>query len=331
MVYFAPDRAKAVNLDRRMRQRLADSLRHVLEQSGDALEVDQGATGQLMAYLEAGPVSPRAFALYYEIVAAITENDLSSAAGGFRRLMALPHSSESDAAVMSILSWSPGVSAEQDCYARFFSFDDDTPIKLLPPPADLAEAYRLQILEVLGWLKMADPELASEIGVVSHTVLLALDSTEAGYFEFGGSASFMLWGALLLNPSNSHDRLFVAERIVHESAHALLFGYCADGPLLLNPSSERHASPLRDDPRPLDGIFHATFVTARMHYAVEHLLMRGLLASDEIPLARERLAKHRQRFADGLAVLDKYADLTETGAAVLAATRQYMDGAEFRA
>ena len=66
--------------------------------------------------------------------------------------------------------------------------------------------------------------------------------------------------------------LDMVQALAHESAHLLLFGMCADGPLLENANDDhRYSSPLRTDSRPMDGIVHATFVTARMCCALSQL------------------------------------------------------------
>ena len=39
--------------------------------------------------------------------------------------------------------------------------------------------------------------------------------------------------------------------LVHESSHVLLFGVAAEEPLTRNPGTERYASPVRRDPRPI--------------------------------------------------------------------------------
>ncbi len=59
--------------------------------------------------------------------------------------------------------------------------------------------------------------------------------------------------------------------LLHETAHQLLFGLSLDQPVVENDVEERYASPLRPDPRPMDGIFHATFVCARMRYGYVRL------------------------------------------------------------
>ena len=83
--------------------------------------------------------------------------------------------------------------------------------------------------------------------------------------------------------------------------------------LVHNPDDELHASPLRSDPRPLDGTFHATFVSARMHYAHSHALETGVLSKREQKQSRKALVWRRTAFQDGLKTLNEHASLTPLG------------------
>jgi hypothetical protein len=50
----------------------------------------------------------------------------------------------------------------------------------------------------------------------------------------------------------------MVQMLAHESSHNLLFGFSADESLVENSPEELFPSPLRMDPRPMDGICHAT-------------------------------------------------------------------------
>ena len=114
--------------------------------------------------------------------------------------------------------------------------------------------------------------------------------------------------------------------LTHESAHAYLFSLSLGDSFVDNPDDELHASPLRPDPRPLDGTFHATYVSARMHYAHSHVIESGVLSESEESEARNALAASRAAFSDGLKTLNDYASLTPLGRRVMDAARSYMIG-----
>ena len=91
-----------------------------------------------------------------------------------------------------------------------------------------------------------------------------------------------------------------------------------------NSPDELFASPLRSDRRPLDGIFHATFVSARMHYALAKSVTSGALNVREVSFATERLQAATSAFNEGRATLVQHARLTSLGKQALRAADDYM-------
>ena len=112
---------------------------------------------------------------------------------------------------------------------------------------------------------------------------------------------------------------------MHESGHSLLFGVNAGAPLVENDARERYPSPLREDPRPMDGIVHASYVLARMYYALSHLEASSLLEPDERAEAQRLMSFAGEAYIDGLAVVDAHARFTDVGAQVFAGARQAMN------
>lgn len=65
-------------------------------------------------------------------------------------------------------------------------------------------------------------------------------------------------------PKNVDPEIYFCEHIIHETSHLHLYTLFALDPLILNDPEERFSAPIRPDPRPMYGIFHATFVLSRM-------------------------------------------------------------------
>ena len=149
--------------------------------------------------------------------------------------------------------------------------------------------------EGLALLQAATPELHGEITELLSEMLFAQASAGAT-MEFDGASHYQFWGLLLLNPSHHHTPLAIAEVLAQEAGHSLLFGLTIDEPLVHNDDNELFVSPLRPDPRPMDGIHHATFVSARMTWAMEALADRVLLTPAEQRHARGEAAKDRENF-----------------------------------
>jgi hypothetical protein len=319
---FLPDRRRAERLDTNLRLRLADSLSGI----ADALQaagIDGGPVRRTAAGILSSPVSPRLFALHAGLVEAILDEDSSAAEALIAGLGRLPHGAEPDIAFVTIdddILGLPGLAA---LYARLAVDDSGSSVTLAPlgpePLGDAADRARAA-LDLMG---AAAPELAAEFAALVRQVVL-VRAADNSLRDFGGASSFHIWGALFLNAERYRSRVEIAEGLVHEAAHLLLFGESGGDRVVLNDDDERHVSPLRDDPRPLDGIAHATFVLARMTYCVDALLKSGLLAPAEQTEAEEALARNRLDYADGASVVRAHARLTDAGARMLDAAAAYM-------
>lgn len=321
---FAPCAERARRLDLRMRRRLAESVRYVAEQAQAALGPDPAALARFLARVEAGPVGSRAFAAYYDLVLALDAGDLAEAGV---RLLELLEAPVAPPGLRILELGDPARDRDADRYRRHVDTDPEQPLSIQPPPPALAAACRARIEAAFARIDAGDPELGREIRALVREIVLAVGPPDPRALSFDGASSFMLWGAVVLNAAGHATPLEMVQALAHESAHNLLFGLAADGPLVRNDDAPRFASPLRADPRPIDGIFHATFVTARMHRALAQLRAAGALDAAERAEADAALAAHRAHFAQGLATLDRHAELTPAGAAALAGARAYMQGA----
>ena len=136
----------------------------------------------------------------------------------------------------------------------------------------------------------------------------------------------MLWGTVILNTERHPTALDVTEGLIHETAHHVLFGLSRDEPLVENAVAESYESPLRRDSRPMDGVYHATFVCARIHYVFNALIASGRLQDEQLHHAEARLADARRRFRGGLETVKRHARLTDNGGRIMAAAEQYMLG-----
>lgn len=103
-----------------------------------------------------------------------------------------------------------------------------------------------------------------------------------------------------------------------------LFGVALDSPLVLNDDDQRYKSPLRLDPRAMDGIYHATYVSARMHYALARLLGAGVLSSAQVAEAEAACAAHVKSFREGLTTVEAEGNLSELGRDLMAQAKAYM-------
>ncbi len=209
---------------------------------------------------------------------------------------------------------------------RYIDHVLDDPSQSFTLSAVQADALRRAsecLIEALSLLAAADPEHAAEIGhLVREVVFVSSDMT--GARRFGGASSFYLWGALFLNAEVYPDRVAMVEGLVHEAAHSLLLGHTLGASMVVNDPVDRFPSPLRADARPMDGVVHATFVLARMHYGLGRLGDLPLLTDRERERIREMRAESARACAAGLEVILRDARFTDIGAAIFAPARDYM-------
>jgi HEXXH motif-containing protein len=211
--------------------------------------------------------------------------------------------------------------AETERYRRMFLED---PALAAEPDPELWSECRARIDAAFRLLDAGFPEMAAEIRALLREIVVAAGPEDPKALTFDGASHFMLWGAILLNARGQKTALDTAQALAHESGHNLLFGYGASEPLVENEDDELFASPLRVDPRPMDGIVHATYVIARMHQTLSRLIQTGVLDDAQTAAAKADLAAHERNFAAGDGVIREGGRLTDLGREVLSGARDYM-------
>lgn len=327
---FGPDPDRARLLDRRMHTELAASLRYLQESLIDAAPSDAGLDANRLdvplTLIDAGKrLTPESFAAYYDFAAALMDGDAPAARIALDELsavQALP------AGRIHAPLRAPDACSRSARYVRMFSgaVSEADAILLNPLPAERAAAFAARFERGMTLMRAAFPELAGEVDAIVHEVV-AIGSVPGRAEQLDGGSHFRLWGALFLNADFHPTDAAMVEVIAHESAHSLLFGLCTEEPLILNDDDERFPSPLRIDLRPMDGIYHATFVSARMHMATTRLLASGLLGpADRDATVAARDADRRQ-FEAGESVVARHGRLTPLGQELMNGARRYMSAA----
>jgi len=321
---FDPDGARARRLDARMRRRLADSLDYIAGQADGQLPFDRAALERRIVEIRRDRVQPVTFGHYYALVFAINAGNAAAAAEAMDGLLA----GSPPQHLPQISLFGDRGEATRDClYQDLLNTDEDNPIQLLAPNAEEASATRDRIVRAISMIDAANPELGAEIRAIVTEFILAGSPEDETLLVFDGAASFMLWGGVLLNATSHHSDVAMVEVLAHETAHVLLFGLSVDEPLVENLDTERYPSPLRQDPRPMGGIYHATYVTARMHQAMERLLLADILEPAQRDECSRAMRDNQRRFAEGMDVIERSGRLTPNGRRVIDGARAYMAAA----
>jgi HEXXH motif-containing protein len=318
---FLPQSERVVvDLDRRVRAKLASSLAHIFDRTASTLSVEDIDLGPLLSEIRAHRQAPSVFASYFELVFALKAKRYDEAAYLWRRIAA----AVADTPILDVAPLTAEALGEDAArFARLLNAGEKGAIFGQPNAAQWP-AFTAGVTEAISLLEETDAALAAEIRALIVLVIGSASLSPAS--SFGGVTSLTLWGAVTLNTELHRTPLEIVDGLVHEGAHTLLFGYAVDERLVRNPDSQRFASPLRSDPRPMDGVFHATFVCARLYLLYRRLLERrpeGLLGFDPRALER-KMAELASRFDDGARLIADKASLTPLGEQVLRSSVDYM-------
>jgi HEXXH motif-containing protein len=314
---FEASAERGRQLDQTMRTRLAQSLSHVFDRIGPEISIADDVGAQIVERVLARRQSPQIFGAYYDLVLAVERDEIEGA-----RALAAEISERLDCEPPAwVASLSSRPAADEERYQRLLLPDDIAASE--PKPDDFSIAAT-RIEQAMALLDRGFPGMAAEIRELLFEIVVAAGPSDPGSLTFDGSSSYMLWGAIMLNARGQTNVLDTAQALAHESGHNLLFGLCANGPLIENDDAESFAHPLRQDPRPMDGVVHAAYVTARMHQTVERLLDSGVLDTAQTDAARKELELHRTNFEAADSVIRSAAILTEVGERAIGSARAHL-------
>lgn len=315
MISFSiePSAPRAQSLDNRMRAQLGESL-GVLRDCFDpqGFPEAEGLDRFIDAMGKGHDPSPVEYGRHYQLATATLAEDVDAVRAALSGFGAVAEKS-------FLTRWSdPSETMLQD-----MAMDRFGSVATLFHAVDPAtfEAFRNRLAEGLSFLDLCWPDMAAEVKVLVKQVLVATGAQSATE-HFDGGSHYQLWGLLILNPAFHRTPLAIAEVLVHEASHLLLFGFTTDEPLVLNPEAARYPSPLRRDPRPMDGIYHAAYVSARMALTM-HRVANSPAVSDAIRLEATRMRDEDiANFHKGADVVRAYASFTETGLAIFTNAEQ---------
>jgi HEXXH motif-containing protein len=321
---FIPGSTDPADLDQAMRSGLADSLEHIHSAVGGLLDLPAAELSTATAAVRAHRVAPGVFGRYCKLVMAVERRHDAQAAALFREITELARQVPEFGAA---LYTEAALGAERDVYGALLEPPGSGSPWIVAPRA--AEDFPTRVDDALALIAIADPALADEIRGLVVQVVGAAPSRAPGVMSFGSASSMMLWGLTVVNTERYASAADLVQGLVHEAGHLMLYAHSIDEPLATNPIGERYLSPLREDPRPMDGIIHATFVSARLHYLNARLRQATDAHFAPVPLEEldSRLVMLRDFYFGGLGTVREHGQLTPTGRRVLEESLDYMNAA----
>ncbi|OJW51070.1 MAG: hypothetical protein BGO67_12115 [Alphaproteobacteria bacterium 41-28] len=142
--------------------------------------------------------------------------------------------------------------------------------------------------------------------LISEVLIMNSEGLKAG-------SSFDLFGMIYASYLYKWKKVSeILDLITHEQAHLYVYLLNKDDPLVLNPK-EFHESPLRKEKRPLMGIYHATFVLARIYHVLTKALALNEIPKEEKDYCKELQDYYQKRCKVGLEILQTHAKMTPLG------------------
>lgn len=313
---IAPDSARAKILDRNMQEGLLSSFKYLAQTFKDQRNKVFKELDKIIESMDSGALyPPSTFGLYYEAVGELLlEGDVINEDDIFKTLGYEVPIQSNATRIIALNELDPP--EHQMLYQRLMDTDPNTPFHIVSPPDSFVISAKNKFYKALERLNLIIPELANEFNALIREVIFVKGDDSLKY-GFAGGSSYMLWGALFLNVEEHYEDLDLIEAMSHESGHTLLFGFSTDEPLVLNDDDDLFPSPLRDDLRPMDGIYHATYVCARICWTMTALLNSKQLSQKENESALVRLRSNTKNFFLGHEVIKKHGKLTYTGETIM--------------
>lgn len=185
-----------------------------------------------------------------------------------------------------------------------------TSLRLIDPESRIGARIIDRAAAARDLIRMGCPPLADEIQAVTEYLVLLEGN------DFVGGSDIAVFGASFLRLEPEWSPLCFADHIVHEEAHQLLHAAQEVNRLLLNRDKMGQASPIRRDPRPLYGSFHATFVFLRLASFMSSVTLSPALGEwrDEAHL---RLHRHLLGLLQGLRIVQDNGEFSPLGRQVV--------------
>jgi hypothetical protein len=319
---LSPDLGRVAACDALWRGRLADSLDYLGDVLSDRGQDVRLALNTARARLAEGPASPWASCLYSKLVADVSKPQRPTVEGVVQALAAAATQAPREERALRLLDGAIPA-AWWDQFLLLMDTDRKLPFRPSPPPEPVAAVCERELAEGLALLARADPAFHDEVRGLVRVVVLGAPSDDDPVNRFGACSSFFLREAVLVNAAVARSPIRAIDLLVHEASHVLLFGLAIEQPLTTDAGRVRLRSAARPDPRPVDGLFHACFVSTRVHLAMERMLARGLLTEAEASEAVERRDRNGHIAQDTLETLKAHAATTPLGAEILSALSAY--------
>lgn len=294
-------------IDAAVRSRLAHSLGHIVSRAGSYLDLNMADIENAQCQIRNNKQYPGIFARYYDMIFAINSNQFVVANQLFTEIIELSNLPVE----FTISSYSKKtLKSDYERFPRLLFSEYEEANPMASPSKDVFTTYARMTQEGMRIVRQIDKSIYDEMTGLLSRIYIATGSNNTSASNFAGVTSFMVWGASFINVDFYKTQWQVVQFLVHEITHSLLYGISYDNPLIMNHPADNYKSPLRTDGRPMDGIYHATLVCARLAEFNRMWLESGLLDKDARDRIEQTMAQNLMCFQDGAETITKHGKLS---------------------
>jgi len=188
----------------------------------------------------------------------------------------------------------------------------------LPPCMRQFTALSSHLENATTLIAAVDAPMADEINILTASIRLLNNNNTLA------ATSPKFFGAIYISMPErdlkQHQVLVLVDHLVHETSHLFLNTILTHDPLMLNDENARYSSPIRKDPRPMLGIYHAVFVLSRVIRILKRISEFDLYHdADFLNKCIKRFIRH---YEEGFETVKQHGILTDLGNDIFKSTRE---------
>lgn len=292
-----------------------------MERAGDRMHAESARATIAIEAVRAHPQDPGVFAAYFDVAHALFAEDLERARTTFDELL----ERTADLVEFEIVPYSPELGIDYERFPRLVFAEFSAANPMVEPEPELVVRSTQVIRDALDVIADVDPSIRAEIDGLVLRIFIAGEGETAR--PFGGGTSLMTWGATFFNVDGHPDGWSTTQFLAHEVLHSVLLGRSVSSPLVENSIHEEYPSPLRQDLRPMDGIYHATLVCGRLVAFNRAWIDGGAMTPEDRARSEQALISNAARFDAGVETIVRDGRLSELGAELLDDSRRLVAAA----
>jgi hypothetical protein len=303
-----PDARRARALRGVAQERLLLSFRALIESVEGGLEREFPSARSVLRTMDPERrFSSELFVLHEQLLQALSRDDADEAVALIESIASATESRcyAGDGLELSSRVDEPWTAGAIDILKGSASADmSPTYLSVTPLSDDAFAALERDVTRSLEHIATVDPAMDAELR--EHVGRIVLFEGQ----NITGATSLKFYGSILLraNYSDLPAVVYYADHLVHEASHLNLYATLLHDPLLLNDPAETYLSPIRQDARPLLGVFHGSYVLGRVlrfhRLAAER--SDGAAFAGRVPIVA-------QSFVEALETVERYGRPTALG------------------